>query len=402
MINTRLSSEYKGNGIIVYQLTVNCVRNAVKKLDIEVDSGEKIEVIEGSLEVHGQEMIVDKKRDNLALTNKKLISDQVIIKFKCKIVGPANNYDLEALVKYDNKEQAVSNTIQSEANVLPWKKITTGEINLQVLDCKQQPVANCQFDVVDHNNLTICQLATSQNGDAHIKQVPFGTYLLVQTASDKGYLKNDKPLAFAIDEVEPNAILNIINLHDLKTMRLVNIDINEQGLSEAEFVVIDENEKIVETLITDELGNSNEVQLREGNYHLLQKRAAYGYQKEALPIAFNTNGHKNELTLVILNYKLTGKARISINPKSNEPKEDVEFLIINASGRISDRVKTNEEGVIVSKDLPLGYYCLVASDEQKTRSSQYITQVFQVSKNNQVVEVVADSKLDQNVEQVSN
>ncbi|AIE34455.1 MSCRAMM family protein [Bacillus thuringiensis] len=154
-------------------------------------------------------------------------------------------------------------------------------------------------------------------------------------------------------------------------VKIKKVDSNNDNkkLVGAKFKIEDLNGKIVGELVTNEEGEAISKDLPIGNYTLVEKEAPKGYELSKDKIAVKVEKDA-EVEIKIGNKKLPdpmGKmklVKVDISDK-NKKLAGAKFKIEDLNGKIVAELVTNEEGEVISKDLPIGNYTLVEVEAPK-------------------------------------
>ncbi|PFU80908.1 hypothetical protein COK91_16580 [Bacillus cereus] len=154
-------------------------------------------------------------------------------------------------------------------------------------------------------------------------------------------------------------------------VKIKKVDSNNDNkkLVGAKFKIEDLNGKIVGELVTNEEGEAISKDLPIGNYTLVEKEAPKGYELSKDKIAVKVE-KDTEVEIKIGNKKLPdpmGKmklVKVDISDK-NKKLAGAKFKIEDLNGKIVGELVTNEEGEVISKDLPIGNYTLVEVEAPK-------------------------------------
>ncbi|PFJ67664.1 SpaA isopeptide-forming pilin-related protein [Bacillus thuringiensis] len=154
-------------------------------------------------------------------------------------------------------------------------------------------------------------------------------------------------------------------------VKIKKVDSNNDNkkLVGAKFKIEDLNGKIVGELVTNEDGEAISKDLPIGNYTLVEKEAPKGYELSKDKIAVKVEKDA-EVEIKIGNKKLPdpmGKmklVKVDISDK-NKKLAGAKFKIEDLNGKIVGELVTNEEGEVISKDLPIGNYTLVEVEAPK-------------------------------------
>ncbi|MEK4857174.1 MSCRAMM family protein [Bacillus sp. CH_70] len=154
----------------------------------------------------------------------------------------------------------------------------------------------------------------------------------------------------------------------IKIKKVDSNNVNKK-LVGAKFHIEDSNKKVVGELVTNEEGEAISKDLPIGNYTLVEIEAPKDYEllKDKIAVKVEKDA---EVEIKIGNKKLPdpmGKiklVKVDISDK-NKKLAGAKFHIEDSKGKIVGELVTNEEGEVVSKDLPKGNYTLVEVEAPK-------------------------------------
>ncbi len=154
----------------------------------------------------------------------------------------------------------------------------------------------------------------------------------------------------------------------IKIKKVDSNNVNKK-LVGAKFHIEDSNKKVVGELVTNEEGEAISKDLPKGNYTLVEIEAPKDYEllKDKIAVKVEKNA---VVEIKIGNKKLPdpmGKiklVKVDISDK-NKKLAGAKFHIEDSKGKIVGELVTNEEGEVVSKDLPKGNYTLVEVEAPK-------------------------------------
>ncbi|MEC2863732.1 MSCRAMM family protein [Bacillus thuringiensis] len=154
----------------------------------------------------------------------------------------------------------------------------------------------------------------------------------------------------------------------IKIKKVDSNNVNKKLIG-AKFHIEDSKGKIVGELVTNEEGEVISKDLPKGNYTLVEVEAPKGYEllKEKITVKIEKDA---VVEIKIGNKKLPdpmGKiklVKVDISDK-NKKLAGAKFHIEDSKGKIVGELVTNEEGEVVSKDLPKGNYTLVEVEAPK-------------------------------------
>ncbi len=154
-------------------------------------------------------------------------------------------------------------------------------------------------------------------------------------------------------------------------VKIKKVDSNNDNkkLEGAKFKIEDSKGKIVGELVTNEEGEAISKDLPIGNYTLVEKEAPKGYEllKDNITVKIEKDA---EVEIKIGNKKLPdpmGKmklVKVDISDK-NKKLAGAKFHIEDLNKKVVGELVTNEEGEVISKDLPIGNYTVVEIEAPK-------------------------------------
>ncbi|AKE16895.1 SpaA isopeptide-forming pilin-related protein [Bacillus cereus] len=154
-------------------------------------------------------------------------------------------------------------------------------------------------------------------------------------------------------------------------VKIKKVDSNNDNkkLEGAKFHIEDSKGKIVGELVTNKEGEAISKDLPKGNYTLVEIEAPKDYEllKEKIAVKVEKDA---VVEIKIGNKKLPdpmGKiklVKVDISDK-NKKLAGAKFHIEDSKGKIVGELVTNEEGEVISKDLPIGNYTLVEVEAPK-------------------------------------
>ncbi|MFQ6335087.1 SpaA isopeptide-forming pilin-related protein [Bacillus sp. AF62] len=256
-----------------------------------------------------------------------------------------------------------------------WNKPSTGKVKIKKVDSNNdnKKLVGAKFHIEDSKGKVVGELITDEKGEMISKDLPIGNYTLVEVEAPKGYelLKEKITVKIEKDAVVEIKIGNKKLPDPMGKMKLVKVDISDKNkkLAGAKFHIEDPKGKIVGELVTNEEGEAISKDLPIGNYTLVEVEAPKGYEllKEKITVKIEKDA---VVEIKIGNKKLPdpmGKmklVKVDISDK-NKKLAGAKFKIEDSKGKIVGELVTNEEGEVISKDLPIGKYIVVEIEAPK-------------------------------------
>ena len=236
--------------------------------------------------------------------------------------------DTTTVVKWDQDTQ---NTIENELKKGQIRVIKVDEDNNEV------KLKGVEFEVLDENGNVLEKIITDENGEALTKRYPvrdFEKLTLREVKTDENYVLNDTPQTIKLEE---NQITDVVfeNERIKGTVEITKVDKDDHSkvLAGAKFGLYDENDNLLQTLITDENGKATSKDLYKGKYYLKELETGSVYyllNNDTFEFEITTNGEvipeviENEGTDITVNVDKEGTTEI-------KPGEDVNYTFSNVA-----------------------------------------------------------------------
>ncbi|BCA36845.1 choice-of-anchor A family protein [Bacillus thuringiensis] len=256
-----------------------------------------------------------------------------------------------------------------------WNKPSTGKVKIKKVDSNNdnKKLVGAKFKIEDLNGKIVGELVTNEEGEAISKDLPIGNYTLVEKEAPKGYELSKGKIAVKVEkDAEVEIKIGNKKLPDpMGKMKLVKVDISDKNkkLAGAKFKIEDLNGKIVGELVTNEEGEVISKDLPIGNYTLVEVEAPKGY--ELLKDKITVKIEKDAVAEIkIGNKKLPdpmGKLKLVKVDTGDKNKKlaGAKFHIEDSNKKVVGELVTNEEGEVISKNLPIGNYTVVEIEAPK-------------------------------------
>ena len=212
-----------------------------------------------------------------------------------------------------------------------------------------------EFDLLESNGTFIRKLVTDVNGEIYLKNINIGNYILKETLTNKMY-------ELSVDvgtTVNWNQTTNLTVTNEKKKgqIRIIKVDKddNEVKIAGVKFEVLDNKDRILETITTDSNGVAISSRLPLGDYKVREKETLdyYILNEETKTITVERNTIKD---ITFENEKKKGQIEITKVDLDNNSIliEGVKFNVIdNATNKVVDTITTNAEGKATTKLIPI-------------------------------------------------
>ena len=219
--------------------------------------------------------------------------------------------------------------VNSETEI--YKTITNtkilGKINILKVDSDDEDVklSGAVFEVKDSQGTVVDTITTDENGVGTSKELPYGSYTVAEVSAPSGYELSEESKNVTIDSNGETIELTFENTKILGKINILKVDSIDESikLSGAEFEIRDLEGNTLDTIITNEEGVANSIQLPYGSYIVIETKAPEGYVLSDFSENVTINNENLEILLKVENIK---EELLPEDPKEPEvpSKEDNE------------------------------------------------------------------------------
>ncbi len=293
-------------------------------------------------------------------------------------------------IKVDLKENAtVDITVENE--------LKKGQIRVIKVDLDNNEVKlkGIEFNVLDEKGNIVDTLITDENGEAVSKRLPINQkYTLQETKTLEDYVLNEETQTVTLEQ---DKITDVTFTNELKKgqIRVIKVDLdnNEVKLKGVKFNVLNEQNEIVDTLITDENGEAISKRLPINQQYKLQESETlenYVLNEKEEIVTLNP---AETTTVTIENEKIKGYIQITKTSsdynkysqlEKGAPLANVSFEVYDMEDNLIDTITTNEKGIAVTKEILKGKYKI----KEITSAKYYL-----LNENIYDVEIVKDQEI---------
>ena len=231
-------------------------------------------------------------------------------------------------------------------------------------DNNQVKLEGVTFQVTNSKGTVVDTLTTNANGEATTKELPINdTYKVKETNTKKEYVLSDKVETVTLkqDEIKTLTFTNEKRKGQIKVIK-VDKEHNEIKLEGVTFEVLDENNKVVQTLVTDKNGEATTKRLPIDQQYKVKEtktQETYVLTDEIKTITLKEN---QITTLTFENLKKKGNLNVVKIDKDNN-KIGIGGIVFDLYSKEFNKVigsyTTDVNGNISVKDLRVGGYSLI-------------------------------------------
>ncbi len=282
------------------------------------------------------------------------------------------NYVLnDEITTIELKAEEITNiTFENESKKGQIKVIKVDKDNNEI------KLEGVKFEIYNKDGELVDTLITDENGEAVSKRLRIDkNYTLKETKTLQDYDLNEEAQTITLEE---NQIKDVVFENELKKGKIqvikVDMDDNEVRLEGIKFEIYDNDNNLIDTLITDPNGETTSIDLRVDKEYTIKETETlsnYVLNEEEQKITLKPAEIK---TLTFENEKIKGY--IQINKTSSEynkyselekgsPLADVSFEIYDSENNLVDTIKTDETGKAITKELLKGNYTIKEIESAK-------------------------------------
>ncbi len=303
--------------------------------------------------------------------------------------------DTTVEVKWNTTEE---NTIENELKKGQVKVIKVD------LDNKEVKLQGVKFDVLDENGKVLETITTDENGEAYTSRYAIRDYsklTIREKETLQNYVLNDTPQTVTLEaeQIKTVTFANELKKGQIKVIK-VDQDNNEVKLKGVEFKVYDEDNNLVDTLITGENGEATSKRLRiDKKYIVKETKTLEIYVLNETPQAVTLT--QDQITdLTFENELIKGYIRVTkLSKEDNQYNGDIKgtrlenakFEVYDKENNLVDTLITDKNGEATTKELLKGKYTL-----KEVESPDYYiltNEIFnaEIVKHQEIVDVEAEN-----------
>ena len=226
--------------------------------------------------------------------------------------------------------------VEVNSKAVVYKTITNtkilGKINILKVDSADENIKlpGAVFEVKDFQGTVVDTITTDENGVGTSKELPYGSYTVAEVSAPSGYELSGESKNVTIDSNGETIELTFENTKILGKINILKVDSIDESikLSGAEFEIRDLEGNTLDTIITNEEGVANSIQLPYGSYIVIETKAPEGYVLSDFSENVTINNENLEILLKVENIK---EELLPEDPKEPEvpSKEDNEKEPVN-------------------------------------------------------------------------
>lgn len=387
---------------------------AKEEKEVMLEWGKKVSVTFENERKKGELKIRKVDADNREITLEKVEFELLDSQGKCvkKVVTDKNgeavisNLEIGTYTLRETKTRQGYDLVKDRKIEIKWNEQLVeivenekqkGQIEVYKTDAEnvEQPLQGVIFEVLNQEKKRVETLITNEKGYAITSKLPIGIYYLKEIKTQNKYRLSQELIKIEIGNKE-TATVFVANQKQKGRIEIEKVDTEnkEIKIANVEFQVLDSEDKVVDTLITNKDGYAITKELPIGKYQIKEIKTdeKYVIKEELIEVEIKDG----KITSVeIENEKIKGQIKINkVSAEDNKrngktkgfPIQGVEFEIKSEKGEIIQIVTSNEEGQAISKELEKGIYKIreIKGNED-----------YEITKEEFVIEIVEHKKIEE-------
>ncbi len=334
-------------------VTLNVVNELVKaKLQIEkvTEDGKPLEGVTFQIFEKNTNKLVDTITTNKAgyALSKELTQGEYYFK---ETKAPSNVVIDEQPHYFTMKTELVKVKVEN--------KYATGTIKVVKTDSNKKLLEGVKFEVYSDDKKTVVDtITTGKDGVATTKALNAGTYYVKEIDAPKTVIMDTEMKKAEIKTNNQVVTVNVENKLAKGNLKIVKVSDEGEKLENVTFQILNSSKEVVDTIVTGSDGVAISKDLECGTYY-------YREDKNNVPVKVIPDTAEHEFVIdeqgkiveiPVVNKVVKGSLKIVKTDDLKTPLEGVEFQILDSNKNVIETIKTDKDGIAVSKELKIGKY----------------------------------------------
>ena len=268
------------------------------------------------------------------------------------------------------------------------KKIV-GNINVVKVDEEDNYLSKAEFTLYDLVGKVVQTAVTNEDGLATFGDIPYGEYEVKETKAPEGYNISNKVLKININGEETGLVYEAGKITDTRikgSIRITKKDQDGNKVVGAEFTLYNKDNDAIETVESNEDGVALFENIVYGEYYILETKTPEGYIGTSKKLEIDIKENNIEKTFEIENTRIKGSIEISKTDENKNPLRGAEFTLYNKDNESISTIKTEEDGIVLFKDLVYGDYYIIETEAPEGYIKDDTKYEFTINENGKVLE----------------
>jgi len=265
-------------------------------------------------------------------------------------------------------------------------KLKKGELIFIKKGNNEELIPNTLIEIYTEENELIFSGKTDDKGQIILKDIPVGKrFYLIEKESAEGYIINEEKIYFELEKDKQVIELNMINEKITSTLKITKLDEDNNLLSGVKFGIYDLEDNLIAEKITGEEGLI-EIELDYGKYYFKELSTLEGLVLNEEKIYFEVVEDGVIIEETIINEIIDGSFELTkVDFATGDVVPNALIEIYNESGELIFSGKTDENGLIVVKNLKYGKYSYLEKEAPEGYILNEETHYFEIKEDGAIV-----------------
>lgn len=248
--------------------------------------------------------------------------------------------------------------------ILKAEELNKASIIVESTNEDEELVSGVDIELFDSNNKLINSKTSNSDGIVEFEDISSGTYIVKIAAVPQEY--QDFKTEYQVNVVNDNQRYLVNNLLVNKSYSRISFykkDARGKPLGGSEITIYDEENNVVEVIVTDENGFAESKPLENGIYYIQETKAPIGYNLDPKRYKIYVGSKVSGLEYTSISEPLTATKSIKVLNDAGEMINGVKFELIDSNGQKVD-LTSNQNGVLSLQQLDIGDYTLRLVDNR--------------------------------------
>ncbi len=220
-------------------------------------------------------------------------------------------------------------------------------------------IAGVKIQIFTEDDQLIFEGISDENGKIKIDDLFIGKFYIVETDTVEGYKLSDEKVFFEIKANGEIVKANMTNEKIKGDLEFTKTDVAGEPLPNTLIEVHRaEDDEIIFSGRTDELGKIIIKGIEYGKYYLLEKEAPIGYVLNDEKMFFEILEDGEIIKADMINEKITGNLVFAKIDEDGNPLSGVSINVFKSDGTLIGTYITNSEGLVIIENLEYGDYSI--------------------------------------------
>ena len=263
-----------------------------------------------------------------------------------------------------NQQRIVTSTMGGSESVFVrgFLKVNTpgavveqkGSLKITKTDDSGTPLSGVGFTLYDSSRRAISTKTTDRNGVVTFSDLSPGSYYYAETSALSGYVLDSTQYPVTITSGQ-TVNKSMTNSQEKGSLKITKTDDGGNPLSGVGFTLYDSSRRTISTKTTDSTGVVSFTGLTPGSYYYAETSALPGYTLDSTQYPVTITAGQT-VSKSMTNSMSKGSLKIVKKDDQGNPLASTGFCLYDSSGTRIKSGSTDNSGVLIFADLPLGDY----------------------------------------------